>query len=168
MNDMMEELNKLKICNVLLVEDDEDDFYIFNMAVSSLKGSFQLLRTSNGIMFSSLIQTSIVPDVIFLDINMPYKNGISCLKEIRSNRAFDETRVVIYSGAIQKREVDICYDLGANFYLIKPTDFSLTKRQLRDLLQNEYFKLNVQPSRDEFVMNYKNGCNKESEKKLVV
>jgi hypothetical protein len=64
MNDMMEELNKLKICNVLLVEDDEDDFYIFNMAVSSLKGSFQLLRTSNGIMFSSLIQTSIVPDVL--------------------------------------------------------------------------------------------------------
>lgn len=123
------------------------------------------MRTSNGIMLSSLIQTSIVPDVIFLDINMPYKNGISCLKEIRSNCAFDEIRVVIYSAANQKREVDSCYDLGANFFLIEPADFALSKRQLRDVLQNECFKLNVQPSRDEFLMNYQNECNKASEKK---
>lgn len=150
----MLELHKSKVCNILLVEDDEDDFYFFNMAISTLEGSFKLLRTSNGIMFCSLIQTPIVPDVIFLDIDMPYKNGISCLKEIRSNFAFNEIRVVIYSTANQKSEVDICYDLGANFYLIKPADCSLLKRQLRDLLQNEYFKLNVQPPRNEFVMNY--------------
>lgn len=156
-----------KIYNILLAEDDEDDFYIFNHAMSSILGPIQILHTSNGIMFSSIIQSQIRPDVIFLDINMPYKNGISCLKEIRSNPAFDKTRVVIYSTASQKREIDTCYALGANFYLIKPTDFSLTKLQLRDLLQNEYFKLSLQPSRDEFVMNYQHTENNTLQNQLV-
>ena len=150
-----------------IIKETKDDFYIFNHAMSSILGPVQILHTSNGVMFSSMIQTQIRPDVIFLDINMPYKNGITCLKEIRSNPAFDKTRVVIYSTASQKREIDSCYALGANFYLIKPTDFSLTKLQLRDLLQNEYFKLNLQPPQDAFVMNYQNTSDRQSRNRLV-
>ncbi|MDQ6815512.1 MAG: response regulator [Bacteroidota bacterium] len=156
-----------KINNILLAEDDEDDFYIFNHAMLSLMGTTQILHTSNGIMLSSMIQSEIRLDVIFLDINMPYKNGITCLKEIRSNPAFNETRVVIYSTANHKKEIDHCYALGANFYLIKPTSFSLTKMQLRELLQNQYFKLNMQPCRDNFVLNYQDACEKEFQGKLV-
>ncbi|GEO11175.1 response regulator [Segetibacter aerophilus] len=156
-----------KIYNILLAEDDEDDFYIFNNAVTSIGRPIQILHTSNGVMFSSMIQTQISPDVIFLDISMPYKNGIACLKEIRSNPAFMETRVVMYSGSSQKKEIDTCFDLGANFYLVKPTEFSLIQLQLRDLFQNKHFKLNVQPSRDKFVMNYQKTRNNKFQNKLV-
>ena len=156
-----------KIYNILLAEDDDDDFYIFNHAMSSLLGTIQILHTSNGVMLSTIIQSQIEPDVIFLDINMPYKNGIACLKEIRSNPLFNATRVVIYSTAKQKREIDICFDLGANFYLVKPTQFSIIKLQLGDLLQNEFFKLNKQPSREEFLMDYQYTSGKEFQNKLV-
>lgn len=152
MNSIMPELNNSKICNILLAEDDEDDFYFFSMALSSLEGSFQLLRTCNGIMFSSLIQASIDTDVIFLDINMPYKNGITCLKEIRSIKDYNSVKVVMYSAADNVKEIDRCYSMGANFYLVKPSFYSCVQQQLKELFQNEYFIKDTKPPREEFVI----------------
>lgn len=152
----------VRINNILLAEDDDDDFYIFNCAVSSLIKSVHILRTANGVMLSSILQSQIHQDVIFLDINMPYKNGITCLKEIRSNPTFDNTRVIIYTTANHTREIELCYTLGATFYVIKPMSFSLTNSQLKDLFKNEYFIINRQPPPNEFVMNSQGKTNNTS------
>lgn len=149
----MAELIGSGICNILLAEDDEDDFYFFNMAISSLEGSYQLLRTSDGIMFSSLIQASIDPDVIFLDMNIPYKNGMACLKEIRSMEDYNSIKVVMYSTSDNVKEIDRCYSMGADFYLIKPSSYSGVQQQLKELFENDYFIRNVKPPREEFVLN---------------
>lgn len=149
---VMEELETKKICNILLVEDDEDDFYFFNFAISSLKGSFQLLRTSDGIMLCSLIQTAIRPEVIFLDINMPYRDGIACLKEIRNNNHYNSVKVIMYSTAGRIKDIDTCYKMGANFYLVKPSCYSSGLQQLKHLFENPYFKSNIKPPREEFVL----------------
>jgi CheY-like chemotaxis protein len=149
----MTELNGTRICSILVAEDDEDDFYCFNMAISSLSGLFQLLHTSDGIRFSSLIQTAVNPDVIFLDINLPYKNGISCLKELRSKEDYDSVKIVMYSTSCSSREIDSCYSLGADFFLVKPSSFSSLQRQLKELFQNDYFVKNQKPPREAFVFN---------------
>ena len=86
---------------ILLAEDDEDEFFLFNLALSSLHGSFNILHTYNGVMLSSLIQSGARFNAIFLDINMPYKNGITCLKEIRNIGAFDLTKIVMYTTSEQ-------------------------------------------------------------------
>ena len=147
----MPELYKSRICNVLLAEDDEDDFHFFNIAISSLDGMYQLLRISDGVMFSSLIQTSIDPDIIFLDINMPYKDGIACLKEIRSHEGYNSIKVVMYSTSNNVKEIDRCYSMGADFYLIKPPCYLCIQQQLMELFQNDYFVKNIKPPREEFV-----------------
>jgi DNA-binding NarL/FixJ family response regulator len=103
-------------------------------------------------MFSSLIQTSIDPDVIFLDINMPYKNGMACLKEIRSMEDYNSIKVVMYSTSGNVKEIDRCYSMGADFYLIKPSSYSYAQQQLKELFQNDYFIRNVKPPREEFVI----------------
>jgi CheY-like chemotaxis protein len=157
----MAELHKSKICNILLAEDDEDDFYFFNLAIFSLEGSYQLLRTSDGVMFCSLIQTAMDIDVIFLDINMPYKDGISCLKELRSMEGYNSIKVVMYSTSDNVKEIDRCYNMGADFYLVKPSCYSDAARQLKGLFQNNYFVRNVKPPREEFVF-YPAGSHKEN------
>lgn len=108
---------------ILLTEDDDDDFYFFNLAISSFDNSIELLRTANGIMLSSLLETSMPIDVIFLDVNLPYQNGIKSLQEIRENPIHKGTRVVMYTTSSFSKDVEACYNYGANFYLIKPCSF---------------------------------------------
>ena len=62
---------------------------------------------------------SIKPDILFLDINLPYKNGLTCLKEIRADRKLKELRVAMHSTA-QGPYVEQSYELGANLYIPKP------------------------------------------------
>ena len=139
----------------MLAEDDEDDFYLYNLIFSVLPGFFQVLRTTNGIMLSSLIQSPVQLDAIFLDLNMPYKNGISCLKEIRNTPAFNSTRVIIYTTSNSVKDIDTCYSNGADFYLIKPSNYEAGVIQLKSLFDNDYFKMNTTPVRSAFVIDSK-------------
>jgi len=140
----------INIKSILLAEDDDDDFNLFNSAILSLYSSVDVLRTKNGIMFSSLLETSIKPDLIILDINMPFKSGISCLQEIKSKPQFEACKVVMYSTSGSNREIDLCYNHGADFYLVKPMTYHCIIQQFKDLFSNEYFIKNVRPPRDQF------------------
>ena len=146
-------MNTDKIFNILLVEDDDDDFDIFYSVVSSLPGKFRILRTSNGVTLCSLIQTSLKPGIIFLDINMPYKDGFACLEEIKTIENYKPIKVVMYSGSGNAKEIEKCYSLGADFFLVKPSCYSSAQQQLIELFQNNYFVGNMKPPREEFVFN---------------
>ena len=137
--------------NILLVEDDEDDYYTFNFLISSLPGNHELLRTENGIMFSSLMEAS-TPDIIFMDINLPYKSGLELLKEIRSNASFDAVKVIMYSTSSNKRDIDFCYEHRADFFIVKPPSLSKGKQQIQQLFENENFRNHSRVPRSEFVI----------------
>jgi CheY-like chemotaxis protein len=139
------------IKNILLAEDDDDDFDLFNSAILSINSSIEILRTKNGVMCTSLLETSIKPDIIILDLNMPFKNGISCLQEIKNKPQFNSSKVIIYSTSGHKREIDMCYNYGADFYLVKPTGYSCIIQQFKDLFSSEYFIKNIRPPHDKFV-----------------
>ena len=64
-----------------------------------------------------------LPDIIFLDLNMPGKNGKKCLEEIRGNKKFAKVQVVIYSTSVSKKDIDDTFSLGANLYIRKPNTF---------------------------------------------
>jgi len=148
----MKSSDSKRVHRVLVAEDDEDDFSIFNLAISSVPGSFEILHTTDGVMFSSLIQSAMKTDVIFLDINMPYKDGFSCLKEIRNSPDYKLTRVVMYSTSSNINDIERSFDLGANFYLVKPTNFTEIVNQLEQVFNNEYFLKNLPAPRSQFVV----------------
>jgi DNA-binding response OmpR family regulator len=66
---------------------------------------------------------SIVPDYIFLDINMPMMDGKQCLKALKSMPEFEAVSVIMYSTSTDTREIKECYKLGAEDFLIKPHSF---------------------------------------------
>jgi DNA-binding response OmpR family regulator len=63
------------------------------------------------------------PDFIMIDLNMPRKNGKEVLKEIKEHPVYKKIPVIIYTTTRDEQEVRRCYELGANNYIVKPTNF---------------------------------------------
>ena len=87
------------VIEVLLVDDDLDDRNTFRDALSELRIETNLVMLEDGReLISYLKDTSHKrPDILFLDLNMPYRSGVDCLIEIRSHQEFSDLSVAIYS-----------------------------------------------------------------------
>src|SRR5690242_13965490 len=104
--------------NVFYVDDDMDDQMLFGEAFKEIQtGSslnLQLFRADNGQDFFDLIASSnILPDITFLDINMPIKNGFECLAEMRGIQMLKERPVVMFSTSESSDIIKKSYSLGA-------------------------------------------------------
>ena len=64
------------------------------------------------------------PDIIFLDMNMPVKNGLECLEEIRGTAGYEQVPIVILSTSVAQYLWESAYRNGANLYIPKPTSFN--------------------------------------------
>jgi CheY-like chemotaxis protein len=110
----------------LLIDDDIDDQEIFALALSKINFPFDCIFANNGLeALKSLDQKTILPDYIFLDLNMPRMNGKECLAELKKNERLRHIPVVIYSTSSSLLDINDTRELGAKDFIIKP--FSLTE-----------------------------------------
>jgi len=95
------------------------------MALENLGKDIRCVMAKNG--EDGIRQLSVskaVPDVIFLDINMPRMNGIECLQKIKKIEHLRETRVIIYSTSDGNEMRDLTLRLGADAFILKPSSIS--------------------------------------------
>lgn len=111
-----------KIC-MLLVDDDPDDIYFFSEAVSKTGIPINLATVENGKLLMNYLAGNPLPDLLFLDLEMPFMNGIQCLAEIRADIKYNNLPIVIFSTSKYQKTIDKCLSLGADFYIIKPPSF---------------------------------------------
>jgi CheY-like chemotaxis protein len=122
--------------NVLLADDDIDDCLFFKNALEELLLPVRLTTVHDGeqLMHYLFDKLQNFPDVIFLDINMPRKNGMECLLEIKQNAKLKKIPLVIFSTSNSKDKVGELFKNGADIYIHKPGDFSQLKQVLRHAL----------------------------------
>lgn len=118
--------------SVLLADDDPDDRMLFADAILELNRNLSLTCIDNGeeLIHYLLNSASILPDILFLDLNMPRKNGFQCLEEIRSHQELSGIFIVIYSTTGSPREIDEVFEKGANLFLNKPNSYTGLKNTL--------------------------------------
>jgi DNA-binding NarL/FixJ family response regulator len=117
-------------------DDDEDDRMLFMDAVSELDLAIKVNQAEDGQqLLHSLYQAmSEIPELLFLDINMPGKNGLECLKEIRAGAMpFKALKVIMLSTSKSEYSIDKSYELGTNFYAVKPGTYQELKKLLLDI-----------------------------------
>lgn len=132
---------------IFLADDDPDDVAIFELALQDLGAVHRLQVSSNGQTLIDAIQKSLVtPDLVFLDINMPVKNGMETLAEIRQ-RFGAGIKVYMLSTASDPQTVISSKALGANGYLCKSACVSELSDALENLLsdqnQGTFFKMGI-------------------------
>ena len=123
----------------MLAEDDEDDSQFFEEALKSVTDPPSLIRAKDGVELTNLLQDIYpLPDIIFLDLNMPRKNGAQCLKEIRKKESLQHLPVIVLSTTSSEDIVDAMYQSGANLYIQKPSDFKMWKRAIAKVLNMDW------------------------------
>ena len=121
--------------NVLLADDDQDDCMFFREALEELPLSSALVTVNNGVeLMSHLTRGILLPDALFLDLNMPRKNGFECLTEIKTNENLNTLPVIIYSTSFDSDVVNLLYEKGAHVCVRKPGDFSKLKDVIHQAL----------------------------------
>ncbi|SHJ11243.1 response regulator [Flavobacterium terrae] len=122
--------------HIVLADDDEDDRLFFTDAFSELKMSTKVQTYNDGVALMDYLnqEDAILPNVLFLDLNMPRKSGIECLQEIKSNSKFDNIAIAIYSTSSSEEHIEETFVLGANIYIKKPNDFNALKKVLSDVI----------------------------------
>jgi CheY-like chemotaxis protein len=116
----------LKKLNILLADDDIDDCHFFKEALEALPITTELVTVHDGDELISYLtgNTTQLPHVLFLDINMPRKNGFECLTEIKQNEKLKDLPVVMFSTSKAPEKIDILFKTGADVYIHKPSNFS--------------------------------------------
>lgn len=116
---------------ILLAEDDEDDAMLFSDAISEMHLGIDLTILCNGEkLMEHLELNEFLPDIIFLDLNMPKKNGFDCLREIKNHSSWKNIRTIILSTTSNEAQIKDCYSLGADMFLTKPGSFDKLKSNL--------------------------------------
>lgn len=115
--------------HVLLADDDDDDRLFFKDAIDVVKVKTTVTMVNDGVELMDYLNDpdTRMPNLLFLDLNMPRKGGMECLKEIRSNSKLKDLSIAIYSTSGLEKDIEETFIKGANIYIKKPNDFDELK-----------------------------------------
>lgn len=151
-NNLLKNMAPAQTLNVLFVDDDTDESYLFNEAIEQSGYPFTLSRAHDGNQLLNNLRRRPLPDLVIMDINMPYKDGIEALEEIRSKQEFNKIIIIIYSISKQKAAIQRAYDKGADLYFIKPNDFEGMLAVVKKVYNIDWVNFK-RPGLESFVLN---------------
>ncbi len=132
--------------HILVVDDDEDDQMLFKEALKQINSLVNCEIAFNGAEALAKLKTMPVPDIIFLDLNMPVMNGFECLRAIKKEQIFQDIPVIIFTTANDNATIEQSRKLGATAFFHKPIDFNNLLNKLQQLLTSTPSDTTEQPS----------------------
>ena len=128
--------------DILLVEDNESDAEMTIFALNQNNLANKLLHVKNGADALDFIfaegnytarQTNVKPKVVLLDLKLPKVNGIEVLQKIRCDKRTKNMPVVVLTSSKEDPDIQKCYDLGVNSYVVKPVEFDAFQKAIVEL-----------------------------------
>lgn len=119
--------------SIILADDDPDDHEFFRDILQDIDPAIKLNIVKDGAELLQLLP-HFVPDLLFLDLEMPVKNGLECLKDIRNTPQLKSLPVVVFSSTTRPANIETAYEMGADLFLIKSHSYSDLLSSVRALL----------------------------------
>lgn len=126
---------------IYLADDDADDRELFVDALREVDPSVVLTQAEDGLKLMEILGTiqDPLPEILFLDINMPGMGGFECLEEIRKKQdGLREINIIILSTSNDPGDIERALELGATFYAVKPSSFDVLKSFVEQVLQIDF------------------------------
>lgn len=138
---------------IVVCDDNWAESPLFEFTLRKIGIDYQLDWVEDGIELLVYLTTAdVLPDIIFLDVNMPGKSGLQWLEEIRSNRKWNHIPVIIQSFAGSTKDVEAAFYGGADLFILK-SDFSKDfERTLTTILHRDW-TMRTRPRKSSFFLN---------------
>ena len=136
---------------ILFADDDPDDLDLLTEALLQVAPQHVLYHVNRGDKVIAAAKEH-VPDLIFLDYNMPGCDGAECLQIIKADLKLQHIPVVMYSTSSATASLAQCYKLGAARYMLKPVTYSGIFKGLEIILDLHKSGQLIRPDFNEFVM----------------
>ena len=124
---------------VILADDDQDHAFLFGRILKKVDPAKHLVIAKDGGELVDLLKTT-VPELLFLDLNMPCKNGFECLREIRNNLKLADLPIIVYSSSSRMTDIQKAYVNQADLYMVKPFNTEHLTNALESVLQMDLKK----------------------------
>ncbi|MDD7887716.1 response regulator [Flavivirga sp. 57AJ16] len=129
-----------KLLNIILADDDADDRELFKEAIkeSGLEANITMFENGSNLIKHLRKPGVLLPDILFLDLNMPCMSGVDCLNHLKKESELKDIAIVIYSTFSSDRDIETTFLAGASIYLNKPNNFQTLKNILKKVLQLDW------------------------------
>ena len=143
----------MSLIKILFADNDKDDFMLFRDALNETKIHAEISSVYDGEhLIEVLKNSSTLPDILFLDLNMPRKNGFECLIEIKLLKNCMQLPIIIFSTSYDQKMVEQLYKNGARYYVRKPAEFSDLKCTIQNAINLTINGKLKQPTMADFVI----------------
>ena len=138
---------------ILLAEDESADVFLMRRAllkagISNLlcvvRDGEEAVEYIRGIGKFADRKTHPIPAILLLDLNMPKKSGFEVLEWVRAESELKGLPIIVLSTSNQERDIRMAYNLGANSYLTKPSNFDQLVEMVR-MVEANWLRMNIQP-----------------------
>ncbi|MCC5663278.1 response regulator [Nostoc sp. CHAB 5784] len=143
---------------LLVVEDSNEDFRMLQRLMRRMSVQNPIHRCTNGDevldflyqLGSEALRNSKValrPSVILLDLNLPGIDGRDILERLKQDKSFKEIPIVVFTTSSNPKDIELCYQKGANGYLVKPMDAQELKKTIQAFV-DYWLEANMPPVLD--------------------
>jgi CheY-like chemotaxis protein len=139
---------------ILLIEDSTEDYMVAQYILRRVTDR-PIMRCTDGESALDYLlrrgtyaeaQVASYPALILLDLNLPAIDGCEVLRQIKQDARLRAIPVVVFTTSAQPHDIDVCYQFGANSYMVKPVDFERLRHAL-ELLTRYWFSVVTLPER---------------------
>jgi CheY-like chemotaxis protein len=124
--------------HIVLADDDSDDRELFIEAINEIDPAAAVVTVEDGDKLMVELQTlGAIPDLIFLDVNMPRKSGKECIVEIKQDPRLKQIPIIIYSTTLNKKDIDDAWNKGALCFMRKPDSYTKLKSILGEIVTSD-------------------------------
>ena len=132
---------KPKTYNILVAEDNPDDVFLIQLALSDSNINGSTVVVNNGKRIINYLKEvedtkNKMPDLILLDINLPKVTGLEALKQLKALPRAKEIPIVIFTSSDAISDMNYCYENGADLYFKKPNNISELKGIMRQIKEH--------------------------------
>jgi CheY-like chemotaxis protein len=120
-------------CDIFYIDDDPDDLYLFTSIAEELGEQIKVFTVAD-ILVHALETAPSHPSIVLVDLNMPIKNGLEIMKEVRAYPRLRNLPFIIYSTANDSGSIMRARALGATMYIIKPASVNKIKDLIKFML----------------------------------